>query len=143
LTWVNARSATFPQGKSVARKNEELDKKERTMIKARTTALLLTLIPAVPALAASSGEELAKGKHCLVCHDVKTQKFAPSFTDISHRFHGLNNAKPMLVRVVQTGTASPPTVFHWVNSTMPPESVRIPVSDAEAEQLVDYVLSLH
>jgi cytochrome c len=118
-------------------------KKERTMIKARTTALLLMFIPAAPALAASSGEELAKEKHCFVCHDVKAQKFAPSFTDISRRFHGLANAKPMLVRVVQTGTGSPPTVFHWGNSTMPPDNTRIPVSDAEAEQLVDYILSLH
>ena len=112
------------------------------MTKSITTALLLMIAYGDPALAVTS-EELAKEKDCFVCHDVKLQKFAPSFTDISRRFSGLSNAKPMLVRVVKAGTDSSPATFHWGSSKMPPDTIRAPVSDAEAEVLVDYVLSFH
>jgi cytochrome c551/c552 len=114
------------------------------MLRFKVAAVLaLALVPATLAMASSSpGEALATAKHCFSCHDVKTKKFAPSFTDISHRFRGLENSKMMLARVVQSGTDGQSVAFHWGASTMPPDNVREPVTEAEAQILVDYILKL-
>jgi cytochrome c len=103
---------------------------------------VLIIAWAGPAFAATDAVALADAKHCTACHDAKAEKYGPSFRDIARRFRGLNNAKPMLVRIVQSGTDTPSAVYHWGASKMPPDSVRAPVSEAESEVLVDYVLSV-
>ncbi|MDR3418263.1 MAG: c-type cytochrome [Nevskia sp.] len=102
---------------------------------------LLAAVCAGP-VRADDVKDLIKAKHCYDCHGDKSGKVGPAFRDISRRFRGLNNAKTMLVRMVQNGTDSQAVVYHWGASTMPPGEVRVPVSQAEAEQLVDYILSL-
>jgi cytochrome c len=119
------------------------------MTKKALVALALAVCSAAPAWAASTtstasaadGRQLAEQKHCFVCHDVANDKFAPSFRDIARRFGGLRNARQMLVYVVQGGTDSAAIGYHWGRSKMPPSQVRVPVDQAEAEILVDYVLS--
>jgi len=44
--------------------------------------------------------------------------------------------------VVQSGTDGQSVAFHWGASTMPPDNVREPVTEAEAQILVDYILKL-
>ncbi|MDY7065464.1 Cytochrome c-552 [Pseudomonas extremaustralis] len=90
----------------------------------------------------ADGAALAEAKGCTVCHSAKTEKIGPSFRDISHRFHGFKNARPMLVRVVQTGTDTAVVPYHWGSIKMPSVNARTPVSQEEAEQLIDYILSI-
>jgi cytochrome c len=96
-----------------------------------------------PALAAG-GEDLANAKGCFSCHDVNAENFGPSFKDIARRFSGLSNSKRMLAREVQVGTdtSSAAVIHHWGNMKMPRESDRVPVTQEEAEQLVDYILGV-
>lgn len=102
-------------------------------------AMAQTDAPATPVADASA---LIKSKHCFVCHDEKMHKIGPAFRDVSRRYRGLKNAKERLVRIIHGGSDTPTAVYHWGDTTMPPESVRIPVSDAEAAILADYILQL-
>ena len=90
---------------------------------------------------AMSPKDLATAKHCDVCHDPQMPKVGPAFRDVARRYAGLNNAQDMLARIIRTGSGSPSAVYHWSASQMPPDSVRVPVSDAEASVLANYVLS--
>jgi len=114
------------------------------MMKTTLAATLLGFAACcAPVLAADDPAALADAKHCTVCHDTKVDKVGPSFRDIARRFKGLNNARPMLVRVVQaSGTDTPSTPYHWGATKMPPAGVRVPVSEAEAGILVDYILGI-
>lgn len=111
-------------------------------IRAITSGLLLASLTISSAFA-SGAEDLAKAKGCFGCHMVRGSSIAPSFQDIASRFAGLKNAKPMLVHVVITGTNDVATPFHWGGMKMPPDVARVEVNQVEAEQLVDYVLSVH
>ena len=90
---------------------------------------------------AMSPKDLASAKHCDVCHDTQMPKVGPPFREVARRYAGLNNAQGMLARIIRTGSGSPSAVFHWGSSQMQPDSVRVPVSDAEAAVLANYVLS--
>lgn len=111
----------------------------RYPIAAALMGLSLSLAPA--AAWAEGGEDLARAKGCFACHAVETESAAPSFRDIARRFGGLANAKLMLVPIVHTGTDRP-AVYHWGSANMPPEGARRPVTNEEAEALVDYILSV-
>jgi cytochrome c len=104
-------------------------------------ALLLTILLPSHSFAAG-GEELARTKGCFGCHSIRGSAIGPSFQDIASRFAPLKNAKPMLVRVVITGSNNVAPPFHWGGMKMPPDVARVDVNEAEAEQLVDYVLSV-
>jgi len=106
-----------------------------------TSILALALLVSGPVLA-SEGEDLAKAKDCFTCHALKGENFGPSFQDIARRFSGLSNAKRMLTKEVQAGTYIPGVARHWNTMKMPKDSDRVPVSQAEAEILVDYILSI-
>jgi cytochrome c len=88
-----------------------------------------------------NAKQLARAKHCFDCHDTTGPRVGPAFRDLARRFGGLNNAKPMLARMIRTGTDNESVFYHWGPSTMPPDSVRVPVSDEEAQELAEYVLS--
>ncbi len=90
---------------------------------------------------AATGKDLAAAKHCDVCHSATTPKVGPAFREVARRYAGLDNGKALIVRIIRTGSAGPAAVYHWNSSPMPPDAVRIPVSDAEANVLADYVLS--
>ncbi len=104
-------------------------------------ALFLAAAFAAPALAVDS-EQLAKDKMCFNCHALKGENHGPSFQDIARRFSGLSNARRMLAREVQSGTYVPGVARHWGTMKMPRDSDRVAVTEAEAEQLVDYILNI-
>lgn len=106
---------------------------------ASSAAILLAVMAGSPAQAAT-GEELVKTKGCFVCHGHKGEEggLGPSFGDIARRFQGLKNAKIMLLPVIHNGTGSD---GHWDATQMPPEEARQPVSDEEAEILIEYILN--
>lgn len=105
--------------------------------------LTFCLALAGPAMATTT-EDLLKAKACFSCHDMTAENHGPSFKDIARRFAGLENSKRMLVREVQvgTGSASASVIHHWGNMKMPRESDRVPVTQGEAEQMVDYILKV-
>lgn len=90
---------------------------------------------------ADSAADLAKAKGCFECHKTNGDSIGPSFHDIAKRFQGLENARPMLIRVVTKGTGIKGVPHHWGTRKMPPATFRAPVSEQDAEQLIDYVLA--
>ncbi len=107
-------------------------------------AALTLFSMATPALALE-GAELAKEKGCFSCHDVKGEEYGPPFRDVARRFAGISTARQTLSRAIQAGTNAASAGKHWGNKKMPKDTERAdrsPVSQAEAEQLVDWILSL-
>lgn len=94
--------------------------------------------------AAAATEQLAKDKMCFQCHEIKGEKRGPAFEDIARRYAGQEGVRARLIKNVQSGTASGAgAVHHWgTGEKMPRDAARVKVSATEAEQLVDYVLSL-
>jgi len=115
-------------------------------------AIFATVLWLAPAYA-EEGADLLKTKGCLECHAVPPgagprSNIGPSFQDIAHLFAGLRNAKRMLMMEVMAGS-SPAYVsmwgdreYHWGSTPMPPGTARVEVNQAEAEAMVDYILSL-
>jgi cytochrome c len=97
---------------------------------------------AIAPVHADTGADLIKAKGCLVCHTVGAPMIGPSFRDISHRFHGLNNARAMLARVAVSGGDAPGLVYHWGTVRMPNDIAKTPVNEEEAGMMADYILSL-
>lgn len=112
---------------------------------AALSVAILGFVPALMSFAAEAppptGKDLAASKHCDVCHAATTPKVGPAFRDVARRYAGLDNGKAMIARIIHTGSSTPAAVYHWSSSPMPPDNVRVPVSDAEADVLADYVLS--
>ena len=90
---------------------------------------------------ADAGLELAQGKACLVCHSVEGISQAPSFKSIANKYRDLPKEESRLVSTVMWGS---PTYggYHWGITKMPTPGDRIPVTQSEATQLVQWILSL-
>jgi cytochrome c len=98
--------------------------------------------PAMLALASRSG--------CLTCHSVKSQPSAdlttkpigPAWQDVAVKYRGQHDAPQKLLATVMSG--SNPYASHWSGKVsglaMPPNEVAI--SSHDAEQLVNWILSL-
>jgi cytochrome c len=97
----------------------------------------LSAAAAFPSHAASTFD-LVKQKQCLFCHKVDGELVGPSFKDIAKGFSGVQDAKAVLQRAVVQGTDSTP--YHWGAAKMPPGYVRTSVSQAEAAEIVDWIL---
>jgi cytochrome c len=79
---------------------------------------------------AISGEQLAKQKKCVACHNSSEKKVGPPFKEIAARYS--EKEVPDLVKSVREGSKD-----KWGNIQMPPQRV----SDSEAEQIVRWILS--
>ena len=98
--------------------------------------------PAMLALASRSG--------CLTCHSVKsrppadqtTTPIGPAWQDVAVKYKGQHDAAQKLLATVMNG--SNPYASHWSGKVsglaMPPNQVAI--SSHDAEQLVNWILSL-
>lgn len=110
----------------------------------KTTVLFMTLggllLGAASATADMHGDmqQLAEEKQCLSCHarDDDTPR-APSFNSIAAKYAG-SEMHDYLVEVVMSGGED-----HWGSATMPEAGERPEVSEAEAKQLVDWILGKH
>ena len=96
----------------------------------------LMVISAGQALA---NESLAQKSGCLGCHSVNKRVVGPAFNDVTAKYKGDAGARDALIEKVKKGGKG-----NWTDVTggisMPPYSPR--VSDADIEQLVDWVLGL-
>ena len=100
---------------------------------------VLSLLAMVSVAHADPGK-LAEEKQCLLCHtmDNKVGR-ATAFKAIAQRYKGKADAEANLVQMVEKGG-----VGHWGYVPMPPAGWKRPdVSEAEARELVDWILALH
>ena len=94
-------------------------------------SLALLVASAGPVLA---NEELAKSKNCMACHATDKKLVGPAYKDIAAKYAGQKDAVDMLAaKVVKGGSGV------WGNIPMPANPQ---VTDAEAKQLVQWILTL-
>ncbi len=97
------------------------------------------VVAAAAALALSTGvasadEALAKDKKCMSCHQMEKKVVGPAFKDIAKKYKGDAKALAHNVQVIKKGGKGV-----WGAVPMPPHPQ---VSDADAEKLAKWVLSL-
>lgn len=78
-------------------------------------------------------EALAQSKNCLACHSIANKIVGPALKDIAAKYKGDGGAAATLAGKVKNGGGGV-----WGAIPMPPNAV----SEAEAETLVKWILSL-
>ena len=102
----------------------------RTTLIPALAAALVTL-SAAPAFAQA---DLAQKKNCMACHAVDKKVVGPSYKDVAAKYAGQKDAVDKLAgKVVKGGSGV------WGNIPMPANPQ---VTDAEAKQLVQWILTL-
>lgn len=104
-------------------------------------ALLLACAALQPALAAEI-PDLVQAKQCLACHSVDRDALAPSFRDIGTKYRKVKQAESLLVDIITKGSPLLADGKHWGAMKMPGAGTRVPVSEAEARQLADWIRTL-
>ncbi|HET7795384.1 MAG TPA: c-type cytochrome [Rhizobacter sp.] len=97
----------------------------------------LSLIFAASALVAGpafANADLAQKKNCMACHAVDKKLVGPAYQDVAAKYAGQKDAVDKLAQKVIKGGAGV-----WGPVPMPANTA---VSDAEAKQLVTWILSL-
>lgn len=100
----------------------------------RDSIVLLALTGAVQvhAVDMKATASLAQQKACLACHAADRKLVGPSYKDVAKKYKGKSGAVAMLAVKVKKGSAGV-----WGNIPMPANNV----TDAEAKQLVEWVLA--
>jgi cytochrome c len=97
------------------------------------SALLAVAAGAISAPAFAQAE-LAQKKNCMACHSVDKKVLGPAFKEVAAKYAGQKDAADKLAaKVVKGGVGA------WGNIPMPANPQ---VTEAEAKQLVGWVLSL-
>lgn len=94
-------------------------------------ALILLASSTAIAQTPDPGAKLAQSKNCLACHAVDKKIVGPAYKDVAAKYAGKKEAVNMLVTKIMKGGSGV-----WGAVPMPPQ----PVSDAEAHQLVQWIL---
>lgn len=95
----------------------------------------LLALPAMSAMAADSGADLAKKNNCMNCHGVDKKIVGPAFKDIAKKYKGNADAVVLLSKKVKDGGSGV-----WGPIPMSPNKT---VSDADIKVMVEYVLALN
>ena len=96
---------------------------------------LITLAVALTAAAPVMADEaLAKSKNCMACHAVDKKLVGPSYKDVAAKYAGQAGAADKLAEKIIKGSSGV-----WGPIPMPANAN---VNEAEAKQLVDWILSL-
>jgi cytochrome c len=105
------------------------------MEKQMKRSLMFVLLSALASTSAfaQNAEALAKSKNCMACHAVNSKLVGPAYKDVAAKYAGQKDAEQKLVQKVIKGGSGV-----WGPVPMPPNPQ---VSDAEAHQLVKWVLS--
>jgi cytochrome c len=93
-------------------------------------ALLLAANLAAPAMA---NQALAQSKNCMACHALEKKIVGPAYKDVAKKYAGQEVAAQLATKLRQGGSGA------WGVVPMPANPQ---VSDAEAKQLVAWILSL-
>ena len=100
-------------------------------------AMLSSVTIALAATASTSvfaNPELATKKNCMACHAVDKKLVGPAYKDVAEKYAGQKDAVDKLAQKILKGGSGV-----WGAIPMPANPQ---VSDAEAKQLVQWVLSL-
>ncbi len=97
-------------------------------------ALIVSLGAAAATAPALANEALAKAKNCLACHATDKKVVGPSYKDVAAKYAGQKDAVDKLSQKVIKGG-----VGAWGQIPMPANPQ---VNDAEAKQLVQWILTL-
>ena len=81
-----------------------------------------------------ANEQLARSKNCLACHQIDAKVVGPAYKDVAAKYAGQPDAVAKLAQKVMKGGAGV-----WGPVPMPANPQ---VSEAEAKQLVQWILSL-
>jgi len=95
---------------------------------------LATALMAVVAAPAFAQADLAQKKNCMACHAVDKKVLGPAYKDVAAKYAGQKDAVDKLAAKVMKGGAGV-----WGNIPMPANTQ---VTDAEAKQLVQWILTL-
>lgn len=98
---------------------------KRTLI-----TLAMALSVAAPAMA---DEAMAKSKNCMACHAIDKKLVGPAYKEVAKKYAG-KGAEATLVQHVMKGSSG-----IWGPVPMPANAQ---VNEAEAKQLVGWILSL-
>ena len=103
---------------------------------ARTKTLIALAVACVGTTAgpARAQADFAQKKNCMSCHAVDKKLLGPAYKDVAAKYAGQKDAVDKLVAKVVKGGAGV-----WGNIPMPSNTQ---VNDAEARQLVTWILSL-
>lgn len=101
-------------------------------MKFRMLAIAAAALVAGPAFA-SAGSDLATKKNCLACHATDKKLVGPAYKDVAAKYAKDKDAVAKLATKIQKGGTGV-----WGQIPMPPN----PVSDAEAKQLAEWVLTV-
>ena len=96
--------------------------------------LLAAVTGATFAVPAFANLELAQKKNCMACHAVNQKVIGPSYKDVATKYAGQSDAVAKLVPKVMKGGSGV-----WGAVPMPANPQ---VSEAEAKQLVQWILTL-
>lgn len=114
------------------------------------TAALLTAPAWAGPLDDAAALKLATGSGCMACHHIEPgakgpdglPPIAPAWRDVAAKYKGVQGAQQQLTATVMAG--SNPYESHWKGKVsglaMPPNKVAI--SEADATQLVSWILGL-
>jgi cytochrome c len=105
----------------------------------RSRVFILAAVTAAFSVPAMADQKLAESKQCFGCHAVATDGAAPAFKKIGAYWRGRSDAEKMLVRTIRQGSAGTDGP-HWNKATMPDQSERPLVSQAEAKRLAAWIL---
>ncbi|GAP34574.1 c-type cytochrome [Piscinibacter sakaiensis] len=94
----------------------------------------LAVLAAAAATPALASPELAQKKNCMACHAVDKKLVGPSYKDVAAKYAGVKNAEDTLAAKVIKGGAGV-----WGPVPMPANTQ---VNDAEAKQLVKWILTI-
>jgi cytochrome c len=94
-------------------------------------AVALSATALTPALAS---QELAQKKACMGCHGIDNKIVGPAYKDVAKKYKGQKGIEAQLVQKVLKGGKGA-----WGEIPMPANTQ---VNEAEAKQLVSWVLSL-
>lgn len=100
-------------------------------------SLLLCLLMAGLGLsnAVLADANLARSKNCMACHAVGNKVLGPSFKDIAAKYKGQKGVEDKLAQKITKGGSGT-----WGAVPMPANTQ---VSDAEARQLVQWIMTLN
>ncbi len=76
---------------------------------------------------------LAEKKGCFACHDIEKKKVGPSYVEVARRYKDDPEAVNKLVKSILKGSMG-----KWGSIPMSPQ----PVSEEEAKELAEWILSL-
>ncbi len=96
-------------------------------------AFSLTALTALSAPPAFADTDLATKKNCMACHAIDKKQVGPSYKDVATKYAGQKDAVEKLTQKVMKGGAGV-----WGAIPMPANPQ---VSDVEAQQLVEWIMS--